>query len=220
MGDSQAGAVLMTPVLVTRVLVIRHAPSVWNVEGRWQGWADPPLAETGAAEAEAAAAALGLVELVITSDLERARRTGAILAPGAPQQIEPLLRELDVGEWSGLTRAELERAWPEELARFDSDERYTPPGGERREAFDVRVGAAARRVADAITSASAQRTLIVCHAGVIRSLARQQDHPDRHIGHLCGFEGAVTGGTLALLRAIDLRPGRQPGDRVSSGEIL
>ena len=41
----------------------------------------------------------------VSSDLERARRTAAILAPGVRHVTEPALREFDVGAWSGLTRA-------------------------------------------------------------------------------------------------------------------
>jgi broad specificity phosphatase PhoE len=192
------------------VLLVRHAPSVWNLEGRWQGQADPPLAPAGAVQAEAAAREVGVFELVIASNLERARHTASILAPDTPIETEPLLREFDVGQWSGRTRAEIQRYWPEELARFDVGNLDTPPGGEHMAAFDERVRAGSERVAARALAMGARRTLVVGHGGVIRALGRLQGRPDRHVGHLCGYEAEVKGGTVAFLQPIDLLTGSRP----------
>jgi broad specificity phosphatase PhoE len=181
------------------VLLVRHALSAWNVEGRWQGHADPPLAPGG--EAQAAEAAAGPFDLVVTSDLLRARRTGELLAGGSPAVVEPLLREFDVGLWSGLTRNEIERTWPEQLAAFDAGRLDGPPGGERRSEFEARVGRAARAVAGMASG----RTLVVTHGGVIRAMSRLQGWPEGHISHLCGYEAEVKGGTLLLVSPTDLR---------------
>ncbi len=40
------------------LLLIRHAQSVWNEAGRWQGWADPPLSALGEEQTQQAAARL------------------------------------------------------------------------------------------------------------------------------------------------------------------
>jgi broad specificity phosphatase PhoE len=176
--------------------------SVWNVEGRWQGQADPPLSAEG--EAQAAAAAVVGIDLVITSDLRRARRTGELLAPGAPLVCEPGLREFDVGAWSGRTKAEIEARWPDELARFEAGRPESAPGGELRSAFEARVTEAAARVAGRVEASGAARALVVSHGGVIRTLARLQGRPDRHVGHLCGYEAEVKGDALVLLDPLDL----------------
>jgi probable phosphoglycerate mutase len=214
------------------VLLVRHALSEWNVEGRWQGQADPPLSPAGRAQAEAAAAGVGPVDLVITSDLERAHRTGELLAPGVPHRVEPLLREFDVGRWSGLTRAQIEQRWPTELAAFEAGSRAAPPGGEARSDFDERVLAAARQVAGLIAhtgdgapagSGSAAdgkaearpagiRTLVVSHGGVVRALARLLSQLDGHVGHLCGYEAEVDGAALSLLRPVNLLDGAGQAD--------
>lgn len=196
------------------VYFIRHALSVWNVEGRWQGQADPPLSKVGREQARAAAAGLGPVRLVITSDLERARHTGQLLAPGAPHLTEPLLREFDVGEWSGRTRAEIERTWPGELAAFDAGALPAPPGGEARSDFDARVRSAAERVrqlvAGAVSGVGTARaagtaaTLVVSHGGVVRAWARLLGCGDRHVGHLCGYQAAIDGAELSLVRPVNL----------------
>lgn len=198
--------------------MIRHALSVWNIEGRWQGQADPRLSEQGEQQAREAAGAVGPVDLAVTSDLQRARRTAAILAPGAPHVAERGLREFDVGAWSGRTRAEIEERWSDELELFDCGRLDNPPGGEGRAAFEKRVRAAAATVSQLIAEARATRTLVVTHGGVLRALARMQGRGDRHVGHLGGYEAEVKGGTLVVLQPVDLlslaTPDRQPTDRM------
>ena len=65
----------------TRFVLIRHAESVWNAAGRWQGHADPPLSERGRAQAEALAADLAPlgIEVLLASDLARAAQTASIV---------------------------------------------------------------------------------------------------------------------------------------------
>ena len=199
--------------------MIRHALSVWNVEGRWQGQADPPLSEQGEQQARAAARALGPVDLAVTSDLERARRTAAILAPGVRHVAEPGLREFDVGAWSGRTRAEIQERWSDELELFDRGRLESPPGGEGWTTFENRIRDAAEKVSRLIAEARAARTLVVTHGGVVRALARMQARGDRHVGHLGGYEAVVKGGTLVVLQPVDLlsrvAPGLQPTDRMA-----
>ncbi|UCE85487.1 MAG: histidine phosphatase family protein, partial [Deltaproteobacteria bacterium] len=104
-------------------LLIRHGQSTWNAAGRWQGQGDPPLSDAGRRQARALAGALAAArarfDALLSSDLARARETAAILgeALSLEPEIEPRLRERNVGSWSGRTRREIERSWPEELAR-------------------------------------------------------------------------------------------------------
>lgn len=194
------------------VLIVRHAPSTWNAGGRWQGQADPPLSDAGETMAAAAAEQVGAVDLVVTSTLARAARTGQLLAPGAPAAVDAGLAEHDIGAWSGLTRNEIARRWPAELAAFDAGRLEAPPGGESRRHFDRRVAAAIDRVVAVIDRSEAERVLIVTHAGVIRAVCRQRGAVDRHVGHLCGFEALVKGGALSLGDPLCLR------DPVAAGE--
>lgn len=205
-------------------LLVRHAQSTWNATGRWQGQADPPLSETGEALSSRAGQRLRdqmRFELVITSDLERARRTGELLsgwagtgaAGGGPQLVvEPALREFNVGDWSGLTRAEIEQRWPTQLALFDSGRLPGAPGGESRAGFDARVAGAAGQVAGLIHRYQASRTLIVAHGGVIRSIARAAGLPERHIRNLAGYGGVARAERLRLDYPVDLLDGESPGE--------
>jgi broad specificity phosphatase PhoE len=150
---------------VTRLLLVRHGQSEWNAAGRWQGQADPPLSRLGERQAEAAAERLAAVDAIVTSDLQRASRTAEII--GRALGIGPLLtdadlRERDVGEWQGLTRAEIEERWPGHLA-----ERRVPPGFESDASVLERALRAIGRVIDAHRD---RDVLVVTHGGLIYTL--------------------------------------------------
>jgi probable phosphoglycerate mutase len=169
------------PLEPTRVLLARHGQSAWNAEGRWQGHADPPLSPLGVRQAESAAATVGQVAAVITSDLQRARATAELIAEqiGAdPVLVDARLRERDAGEWTGLTRAEIEREWPGYL-----DAGRRPPGFELDEAI---LGRVLDAMADLHAAHPGERVLAVAHGGVIRALERQFGVDDGLVPNLGG----------------------------------
>lgn len=158
----------------TRVLLVRHGQSTWNAEGRWQGWADPPLSLLGEQQAFDALEHLrgAGIAAVVTSDLQRARRTAEIIAEGlgvGPVEVDADLRERDVGVFSGRTTEENHRDYPE---AFEGDRVLHAPGGETPERLLERVIPALSRIArrhpDSVV-------LVATHGGVIRSL-------ERHLG--------------------------------------
>lgn len=143
------------------ILLARHGETDWNKEGRWQGWADPPLNDTGRAQARELAERLEATsfDAVFSSDLRRATETAEILAAphGVPVIVDAELREIDVGSWSGLTRAEIRE-------RFPNGER---PDGETHDKHAARVRKAMLRIARANAG---RRILVVAHGGTIRSV--------------------------------------------------
>ncbi len=158
------------------MLLVRHGQSTWNADGRWQGHADPPLSPLGIAQARAAVAAVGTIDGLVSSDLVRARQTAAILADGlglGPVLVDPRLRERDAGEWTGLTRSEIDERFPGYLATG-----RRPPGFELDHGVLGRVRAA---LADLHERWSGGTVLAVAHGGVIRTLTRA----------LGGLEGVV-----------------------------
>jgi probable phosphoglycerate mutase len=168
---------------------VRHGQSTWNVHGRWQGQADPPLSPLG--EEQAAEAAGRLVEVgitgVVTSDLIRARRTGEIVADAlglGPVTVCPGLGEYDVGDWSGLTKPEIEDRWPGQQAEWFGGRLATTPGGEGRVHFAQRVMDAL--VGVAIGAGPGAVLLVVTHGGVIRALERATGAPPVPIANLSG----------------------------------
>ena len=146
---------------MTTLLVARHGETDWNREGRWQGWADPPLNETGRAQARELAEQLRSVpfDAVYSSDLRRAHETAEIVAAphAVPVVADAGLREIDIGSWSGLTRAEIDE-------RFPTGER---PDGETRDQHAARVLDAVERIARANPG---RRILLVTHGGTMRAL--------------------------------------------------
>jgi probable phosphoglycerate mutase len=156
---------------MTRFLFVRHGESEWNAEGRWQGWADPPLSLLGRLQATHAARALEPVDAVVSSDLRRAIETADLLGAALGVElvaVESDIRERNVGEWSGLTRDEINERWPDWRDRL-----WDPPGGETHDVFRGRIVAGLERLIE--RHADAATVLAVSHGGVIRML-------ERHLG--------------------------------------
>ena len=107
---------------MTRLLLVRHGETDWNLGNRFQGHADPPLNGTGRAQARELAETLAArpVAAVYSSPLQRAFETAQVVA--APHGLSPVpvdgLREVDVGAWQGLTRGEVEQRFPEQFRRW------------------------------------------------------------------------------------------------------
>ena len=99
-----------------RIVLTRHATTDWNVASRIQGLTDIPLNATGRTEATAIAPAVAAhrVTRIVSSDLARARETGAIIAAaiGVPHAIHPGLRECGFGSLEGLTPAQVAERYP------------------------------------------------------------------------------------------------------------
>jgi len=156
----------------TEFLLIRHGQSEWNAISRWQGHADPPLSEMGREQARDLARRLKgeRVEALFTSDLSRARETAAIVGEVLHRvpTADARLRELDVGEWEGRVREEIEDRWPDLLRQFDTEDPDSrPPGGETRRELALRVRS---RVAKIAAQHPTGRVAIVAHLGVIEAL--------------------------------------------------
>jgi len=158
--------------VTARILLLRHAQSEWNAEGRWQGWADAPLSEDGrlhALEAAGWIATLG-IEAVACSDLRRASETAAVLARAAGAAgpvVDARLREREIGWWSGLRTDEIVERWPGQLEAWREGRLARPPGGETDESVLVRARAALRRLAGEAAS-----WVAVTHGGLIGALER------------------------------------------------
>ena len=154
---------------MTTLFVARHGQTDWNREHRWQGWADPPLNAAGCEQAaELGDSLVGRgIEAVVSSDLRRASETAEIAAVrlGLPVVLDARLREVDVGEWSGLTSAEVEARYPEGYRR----RREVRTGWEHGE----ELGAMSERVVSSLLEIAArhpgQRVLVVTHGGPVRA---------------------------------------------------
>jgi len=150
---------------VRRFLLVRHGESEWNAVGRWQGQADPPLSRAGLEQARLAAHSIGMVDAIVASTLRRAFDTARIISENVgvgPVIVEPDLMERHAGEWEGLTRHEIEAAWPGFL-----DEKRRPPGYELDEPLLERVHEGLARIRAEVPG---DDILVVTHGGVINAL--------------------------------------------------
>ncbi len=179
----------------TRFLLIRHAESTWNAASRWQGQGDPPLSPRGEQQAGQLARQLVSTEidLLMCSDLRRAVSTAAAIARaiGLQAQADRSFRELDVGTWTGLTRAEIEERDPLRLRRFEQEDRdVRPGGGETRREIRARVRRAVTELADKHPDRS---VAVVTHLGAIRALlpGSSPDHCEVQLTSLAGILAAV-----------------------------
>lgn len=164
--DGQAAA--------TRVLLIRHGETDWNVGARIQGHTDIPLNARGREQALRLGQAYAgeTLHAVYASDLARAHDTAQALARacGAPLAREPALRERHFGVFEGLTFHQIASDWPalaERWRRRDPD--FGPEGGETLRAFHDRCVATAARLAAAHLGCS---IALVAHGGVLDCLYR------------------------------------------------
>jgi len=157
------------------LICVRHGRTAWNADRRFQGQTDVPLDDEGLAQARALAMHLRgeRFDHTYTSDLIRARNTAEAIVSGREGALHalPELREMHFGEWEGLTWDEIVARWPElDVKNEKIPMFYTAEGGESWDALSERVEAALRRIAS--TMKPDDRTLIVCHAGVLHAIVR------------------------------------------------
>ena len=195
----------------TRVLLVRHGQSEWNAAGRWQGQADPPLSDLGRLQAREAARAVGAVDAIWSSDLQRAAETAIIIGDQigvGPVVVDDRLRERDAGEWTGLTRAQIEQRNPGFLADGNR-----PPGWEPDRDLLRRAGAALASIAGAAPGGD---VLVVTHAGVVFAV-------ERHLGaqhtRLANTEGRWVTVAVDGLRLGDRVVLAEPDDVTVPGQM-
>jgi len=195
----------MSPV---RLLLVRHAQSEWNADGRWQGQEDPPLSELGEQQAAAAAERVGAFDAIVASPLDRAAHTAAILAEATgvgPVLLDEALMERNAGEWQGLTRDEIEEQYPGHL-----DDRRRPPSWEPDEQLLERLNAVLEKIAGVFEGRGVMdaEVLVLTHGGAIYVLEDQLGVPAGRIPNLGGrwVERAPGGGWKAGERVVLIDP--------------
>ena len=158
----------------TRLIVLRHGETAWNVDTRIQGQLDIGLNATGARQAQQLGAALAdeTVAAVYASDLSRAWDTARAVAASLGLEVvaEPRLRERAFGHFEGRTFADIEANSPDEARRWRTrDPEFAPEGGESLIVFRQRVTAVAAELA---ARHPGDQVVLVAHGGVMDVLYR------------------------------------------------
>jgi probable phosphoglycerate mutase len=149
---------------MTRELwLIRHGETAWSLSGAHTGATDLPLTPQGEQKARALAPKLAgpSFALVLTSPLQRARRTCELAGLGTQAQIEPNLMEWNYGAYEGLSTDDIHRTRPGWSLFRDG-----VPGGETIE----QVAARAQAVIDRALQANGDVALFA-HGHILRILA-------------------------------------------------
>jgi broad specificity phosphatase PhoE len=164
-----------------RLILVRHGVTVWNLEGRFQGHLDPPLAAEGEAEGRLLAERLAgdpreRPARIVSSPLTRAARTAEIIATaladgdsGPPELLlDQRLVEIGQGEWEGQTHAELAQTDAERYAAWRRARGLRePPGGEPLADAMARV----RKAIGELTADGQWPVCLVSHGGTLRLVA-------------------------------------------------
>jgi alpha-ribazole phosphatase len=177
---------------MTRLILIRHGQTDWNLAGRYQGQSDLPLNERGREQALEIAHSLAgsVMSAIYASDLARARDTAQVLAcaAGLEVQLDPRLREINQGEWEGMLFADIQARYPQELKRRrESPLGFAPPGGETVQEVKERVLSAVQQI---VRSHPDQTVAIVSHGlalAVVR--AHYGNHPIQQVWELIPGNG-------------------------------
>lgn len=155
--------------MITRICLVRHGETDWNVARRLQGFTDIPLNAEGLRQAHAAATHLTQegFDAIYSSDLQRALATAQIIGRqiDVPVELDEHLRERNFGQLQGLTPDEAAERFPDIQPRVRARElEATPPDGESLAAFAERV----HKGLDGIARRHpGQTVLAVAHGGVL-----------------------------------------------------
>ena len=161
--------------IATRICIIRHGETDWNVEKRIQGHTDIPLNENGRAQAMAMAfnAAHQRFQAIYSSDLARAQETAWVLAQreGLDVKLLPQLRERHFGVFQGITAAEGAELHPAAYAYYVArDLEYDFETGESLRGFAERVS---EGIDWLLRHHSGQTIAAVSHSGVLDVVYRR-----------------------------------------------
>ncbi|WP_147819357.1 histidine phosphatase family protein [Salidesulfovibrio onnuriiensis] len=156
----------------THFILMRHARTEWNQQRRIQGQTDTPLALEGIDMARnwGASPELRDIDLILTSDMLRARQTSELVNErlDVPVLEDARLREQHWGDWTGLYVADLRAMRDTVRALENQGYGFRPPNGEdRQQVFDR----AAEALHDAAKAHAGKRILVTTHNGVLRVLA-------------------------------------------------
>ena len=159
-----------------RIWLVRHGLTAWNTQQRFCGHRDVPLSELGRAQALWTAEQLQKESIcaIYTSDLVRARETAEIIAhhgtPAVPIRESAAWREIDFGDWEGLTYTQIVEQFKDQLGFFIDPEHRSPPNGESLAHMQQRVMDALSAIPHNDDVPAAGDAVIVSHGGPLRIL--------------------------------------------------
>ena len=114
--------------MTLRLIFVRHGLSSFNKKGRIQGRNDLSiLTREGQLQAESVGKIISTIPIdaIYSSPLKRASETAKIIVKEHQRELQITftddLLEVDLGPWSGLTKDELKKQYPEELTIWEKE---------------------------------------------------------------------------------------------------
>ncbi|MCL2294250.1 MAG: histidine phosphatase family protein [Spirochaetes bacterium] len=160
----------------TKLYLVRHGETVWNVEDKMQGVKDSPLTEKGLEHARMFGQALKklsmTVDKIYTSDLGRAFDTAALIGEALNLEIhkDERLRERNMGIFEGHSWDSARELFPEEFAKtVSNDNDYRIPGGGTKGEYMAQVSSFLDYVSK---EHEGQKILAVTHRGFVNFALR------------------------------------------------
>ncbi|MBE0584027.1 MAG: histidine phosphatase family protein, partial [Desulfofustis sp.] len=165
---------MLPAIKPTRFGLLRHGKTTWNQQKRIQGSGDAPLTSDGIAGCRQWAHFLAAMPIhwhrLLVSPLQRSIGSAEIINERLrlPLHLADGFREMDWGEWEGLTLAEIKAASHQDFAeRIRRGWDFRPPGGESRREVLQRVMLSVQEQARLWPE---ENLLVITHLGVIKSL--------------------------------------------------
>ena len=151
-----------------KLILIRHGETDCTAQAIYCGHDDIPLNANGKKQAHLLKKRLSslAVDAIYSSDLKRASETANIVFPGKTITKLTCLREIDLGNFSGLGFSEIEKRYPDACKAWISDPlKAQVPGGESVADFAKRAGDCFK---DLFKKNPGKKIAVVTHGGTIR----------------------------------------------------
>ncbi len=156
----------------TRLYLVRHGQTEWNAVRKFQGHTDVPLSPFGRNQAAHLAKHLKKIkfDVGLTSDLIRAKETALIIIGKSNLELKTdiRLREINFGEWEGLTLEEIKSAYQDIVQKWWNEPVNTLiPGGEMYSEVAKRAMVSVEKIVENYPN---KNVLLVSHGGAILSI--------------------------------------------------
>jgi probable phosphoglycerate mutase len=155
---------------MTLLYFARHGETEDNANLVFQGQGGKGLNSRGRAQARRLAVRMrnARVTTIVASDLERADETARIVGHecGLVHAVDPGLREVDVGVWTGKAHDQIAELYPDEWAAWSAGLDLRRGGGETYAELAQRIEAAVARI---VATDARDPILVVSHGGAIKS---------------------------------------------------
>ena len=162
-----------------RLVLIRHGVTKENLERRFLGVTDVPLAPEGERQAQEKAEKLPAVEHIYVSPLMRCRQTASLLWPEKEQTVIPALRETDFGPFEGKTHEELKDNPLYNQWISDPDDPSIAPQVENVMDCALRATRGLEMLVSHALARGYQTVGVVSHGGTLMSMLTRHGLPER-----------------------------------------